>query len=60
VNEWALSLEIKWGILLFGGFIVRQPLINEISVALTTTTISFFFISLYDFEKILADPRKVK
>ena len=24
VNEWTLGFEIKWGILLFGGFIVIQ------------------------------------
>jgi|TARA_R100000084_G_scaffold38793_3_gene15570 hypothetical protein len=49
---------MKWGILLFG-FVTIQPLINEISVAIATAIVSFFFISFNDLKKILAYPWKV-
>ena len=36
VNEWTFSFERKWGILLFGGLVTIQPLIDKISVAIAT------------------------
>jgi hypothetical protein len=50
---------MKWGILLFGGLVTIQPLIDKISVATATTIVSFFFISLNNLEKVLANPWKV-
>tara|TARA_R100001082_G_scaffold60922_1_gene33915 strand:- start:1905 stop:2060 length:156 start_codon:yes stop_codon:yes gene_type:complete len=51
---------MKWGILLFGGLVTIQPLIDKISVAITTAIVSFFFISLNNLEKVLADLREVE
>tara|TARA_B100001057_G_scaffold400795_1_gene412119 strand:- start:2634 stop:2834 length:201 start_codon:yes stop_codon:yes gene_type:complete len=59
VNEWTFSFERKWGILLCGGLIVLQPLIDKINVAITAAIVSFFFISLNNLEEVLADLRKV-
>ena len=51
---------MKWGILLFGGLVTIQPLIDKISVATATAIVSFFFISLNNLEKVLANPWKVE